>query len=108
MGRLIHDHAVNRRKGISAMTVTSAISDTAFRSLEQSLTGSLIRPSDAAYDSARAVWNGMIDRKPAVIVRCAETSDVARAIGFAGANGLPVAVRGGGHNAAGLAMSDNG
>jgi hypothetical protein len=70
--------------------------------------GQLIGPDDAAYEDARAVYNAMIDRRPALIARCAGAADVARAIRFARAHGLVVAVRGGGHNGAGLGTCDDG
>jgi FAD/FMN-containing dehydrogenase len=72
------------------------------------LRGPVMLPGDPGYDEARAIWNGMIDRHPAMIVRCAGTADVAAAIGFARDNGLPLAVKGGGHNIAGSALCDDG
>ncbi|WP_254521958.1 FAD-binding oxidoreductase [Natrinema caseinilyticum] len=70
--------------------------------------GDVIRSGDGAYDDARAVWNGMIDRYPTVIVRCRGTADVIRSVDFARENGLRVAIRGGGHNVAGTAVCDDG
>ena len=70
--------------------------------------GEILLPSDGAYDSARQIWNAMIDKRPAVIARCATTSDVVRAVNFARDNRLLLAVRGGGHNIAGSAMCDDG
>jgi FAD/FMN-containing dehydrogenase len=72
------------------------------------LRGPVLLPGDPGYDEARAIWNGMIDRHPEMIVRCAGTADVAAAIVFARDNGLPLAVKGGGHNIAGSALCDDG
>jgi FAD/FMN-containing dehydrogenase len=73
-----------------------------------SLRGELLRPGDEGYDAARMVHNGMIDKHPALIARCAGAADVRRAVAFARAHQLEVAVRGGGHNVTGNAVSDGG
>ncbi len=70
--------------------------------------GQVLRAEDDGYDSARVIWNAMIDKRPALIVRCATTPDVVRAVNFARDNSLLVAVRGGGHNIAGNALCDGG
>jgi FAD/FMN-containing dehydrogenase len=70
--------------------------------------GEILLPRDGGYESARKIWNAMIDKRPAVIARCATTSDVVRGVNFARDNGLLLAVRGGGHNIAGNAMCDDG
>src|SRR4051794_15350408 len=76
--------------------------------LEQGLRGRLIAPGDDDYDEARALWNGAIDRRPAVIVRCAGVADVMRAVDFARSEDLPLAVRGGGHSLPGFSSCDGG
>ena len=68
----------------------------------------LIRPGDAGYDDARKIWNGAIDRRPALIVRCRETADVVDALKLARERELRVAVRGGGHGVGGTAVCDDG
>lgn len=81
------------------------------RSIEdalQDIEGDVILPVDEAYDEARAVWNGMINRYPAVIVRCQTISDVQLALGVARESNLVISVRGGGHNVAGFATNDDG
>ncbi|WP_328550742.1 FAD-binding oxidoreductase [Streptomyces sp. NBC_00366] len=70
--------------------------------------GELIGPEDSGYEQARAVYNAMIDRRPALLARCADADAVARVIGFARAHDLPLAVRGGGHHGAGLGTVDGG
>ncbi|ALK97849.1 FAD-linked oxidase [Massilia sp. WF1] len=72
------------------------------------LRGPVMQPGDPGYDDARAVWNAMIDKRPAFIARCSGTADVIAAVKFARANGLPLAVRGGGHSIAGSALCDDG
>ena len=76
--------------------------------LRNHVAGTIILPGDASYDQARTIWNGMIDRKPAVIVRCRTEADVSHAVNYARANQLLVSIRGGGHNIAGLAVCDGG
>jgi len=89
-------------------TATSKVDDSHVCVLQQELRGSLIQPGDPAYDEARRVWNGMIDRYPALIVRCADVADVMTSVRFARAHQLPLAVRGGGHNVAGFGTCDAG
>jgi hypothetical protein len=73
-----------------------------------SLRGQLIRAGDTGYDAARTIWNGMIDRRPALIARCTGVADVIHGVTFAREHHLPLAVRGGGHNVAGHAVCDGG
>jgi FAD/FMN-containing dehydrogenase len=76
--------------------------------LRAALRGDLLTPDDADYDRTRQVYNAMIDRRPALIARCAGAADVVAAVTFARAEGLPVSVRGGGHNVSGKAVCDGG
>src|SRR5438067_10090796 len=76
--------------------------------LKRSLRGRLIQPGDADYDEARKVYNGMIHKKPRLIARCADVADVIRSVNFARDNDLLVSIRGGGHNAGGLGICDDG
>jgi FAD/FMN-containing dehydrogenase len=86
----------------------TTVSDEAITALAEALRGRLVQPSDPDYDDVRAVWNGMVDRHPALIVQCAGVADVVTSVNFARQHDLLVAVRGGGHNAAGNAVCDDG
>lgn len=87
----------------STIDVTPALDELASR-----LHGALVRPGDQDYDEARSVWNGMIDLRPAAVARCASTEDVRASVALARTTGLPLAVRGGGHNVAGFGTVDDG
>lgn len=76
--------------------------------LKSEVKGQLVLPEARNYDEVRAIWNGMIDRRPAVIVQCADADDVIQTISFARENGLEISIRGAGHNIAGNAVCDNG
>jgi FAD/FMN-containing dehydrogenase len=76
--------------------------------LASRFSGSLVDASSPGYDQARAIWNAMIDRRPAVIARCASADDVAHAVRFAAENRMLTSIRSGGHNIAGLATCDGG
>jgi len=89
------------------MSTLMTIVDAARRELT-GFNGELIGPGDAGYDEARAVYNAMIDKRPALIARCANTDDVAAIIGFARQHDQLLAVRGGGHNGGGLGVCDDG
>jgi FAD/FMN-containing dehydrogenase len=84
------------------------VDPSAVRELETSFRGAIVRPGDPAYDEQRKVWNGSIDRLPALIARCAGVSDVAAAIRLARRTALPLAVRSGGHSFPGLSVCDGG
>ena len=84
------------------------ISETAVQQLSRAFQGELLRPGDNTYDAARAVFNGMIDRRPALIARCTGAEDVVAAVNFARENDLPAAVKGGGHSVAGYSVCEDG
>jgi FAD/FMN-containing dehydrogenase len=90
------------------MSTFTQAADTARQELSASFTGQLVGPEDSGYDEARAVYNAMIDRRPALLARCASTEDVAATIAFARRHDLLLAVRGGGHNGGGLGTCDDG
>ena len=89
-------------------TIENNISQSALDRLAYEVSGAVIRPNDTRYAKARAVWNGMIDRQPAVVVEVDSAEDVALCIRFARQNNLALSVRGGGHNVAGFATNDGG
>ncbi|RAQ98029.1 FAD-binding oxidoreductase [Thermogemmatispora tikiterensis] len=76
--------------------------------LQANLRGQVIQPGEAAYEATRRVYNAMIDKRPALIVRCADVADVITAVNFARDHGLPLSIRSGGHNASGLGICDDG
>ena len=88
--------------------MTSLVQDDALRTLSETLRGPLLLPTDDDYDTARRVFNGMIDKHPALIARARGTADVQAAIAYARDHSLPVGVRGGGHNVAGHGTCDDG
>lgn len=79
-----------------------------YQNLAQQMGGSVILPQDAGYDEARSIYNAMIDKKPAAIVKCRTMQDVIKAVNYARANGIEISIRSGGHNGAGLALVDDG
>jgi len=86
---------------------TSAIATHAYEDLAAAVRGSLIMPGDPEYDRARAVYNGMVDKRPAAIARCRDVADVITCVRFAREHGVEIAVRSGGHSAAGLGVWDD-
>ena len=84
------------------------LDDAALAELEDSFRGDVFRPGNPSYDEYRRVWNGAIDRHPALIARCAGVADVMQALTFARRTGLPLAVRGGGHSFPGYSTCDDG
>jgi FAD/FMN-containing dehydrogenase len=92
----------------SAPTVQPAIDQEALDGFILGIRGTVIRPDDAGYDEARKIWNGLIDRRPALIVQPTGTADVVDCVNFARDHGLTLSIRGGGHNVAGNAVNDGG
>lgn len=92
------------------MTTTkpSRLGEATVQELRESVRGTIVGPADSGYDEARSVWNGDIDRRPELIVRCAGAADVITALRFARSEDLEIAVRGGGHNVAGFGTTDGG
>jgi FAD/FMN-containing dehydrogenase len=76
--------------------------------LRKGFSGTILTPKDGDYDEARKIWNGMVDKRPAIIARCASTQDVVKAVTFARDNGVLLAVRGAGHHIAGVSLCDDG
>jgi FAD/FMN-containing dehydrogenase len=89
------------------MGMTPTLNRADINILGASVTGRLLQAGDEGYDDARRVHNGLIDRRPALIVRCRTAADVATAVRFARRGGLEISIRGGGHNVAGLAVADD-
>jgi FAD/FMN-containing dehydrogenase len=87
---------------------TRAVSPEAMQALRAAFRGPVLRAGEPGYDEARQVWNGMIDRRPALVMRCTGTADVRVAVGFVREHGLLSSVKGGGHNIAGLAVCEGG
>ena len=84
------------------------LNDTLIQEFRTTLRGSLIEPQDPGYDDARKVYNAMINKHPRLIVYCADVADVIRSVNFARENSLLLSIRGGGHNAGGLGICDDG
>ena len=84
------------------------LGETAVRQFQASLRGELLLPSHDRYEETRKVWNGMIDKRPALIARCAGAADVIAAVTFAREHDVLVSVRGGGHSVAGKAVCNGG
>lgn len=94
---------------MSEKTMTPPVlGDATIAELRESVQGGVITSGDDVYDEARRVWNGAIDRRPALVVQCTGTADIIEALRFARSEGLVIAVRGGGHNVAGFGTCDDG
>jgi FAD/FMN-containing dehydrogenase len=91
---------------MAPVQTTSRLDESTIDELAAELAGQLVRPADPEYDAARAMWNGMIDRKPALIARCMGVADIRAALAFAREHRLPINVRGGGHSVAGRSIRD--
>lgn len=92
----------------SAQTAEVALDPEAVQAFVTNVRGAVVQPGDDGYDDARAIWNGLIDRRPALIVQCTGAADVVDSVNFAREHGLVLSVRGGAHNVAGNAVNDGG
>ena len=88
--------------------MSTTLDQAAVTDLAGRVSGTVLGPEDANYDATRAIHNGLIDRKPALIVRCRAADDVVAALAFARDAGLEVSIRGGGHNVAGRCVTEGG
>ena len=84
------------------------VNEQATLTLAAGFRGRLVQPTDADYDTVRALYNGMIDKRPRLIAQCADAADVITAVNYAREEGLPLAIRGGGHNGPGLGSCNDG
>jgi len=110
-----HTLSPHVRNGSKAMAMVEsngryveAIEANKIEKFQRRLAGMIVRPGDSEYDTARAVWNGMVDRRPAIIAYCANVNDVIHSIAFARDTGILTSVRSGGHNIAGSSLCDGG
>lgn len=93
---------------MKSMSETNGVDTAEVSTLREAMRGQVLVLGETGYEEARQVWNGTVDRKPALIVRCADVADVQRALSFAVQHDLPLAVRGGGHSVAGFSACDDG
>src|ERR1700730_1307043 len=93
---------------VTVSPVESGVSSEAIQALAASMRGPVVQPNDPTYDDVRSLYNGMIDKRPRLIARCVDTADVIAAVNFGREQGLLMAIRGGGHNGAGLGSCDDG
>src|SRR5438309_429147 len=93
---------------MSQLTEAGKVDLAALADLERSFHGQIVRQGDAQYEAVRAIWNGSIDRFPALIARCADVADVVAAVRFGRRTGVLTAVRSGGHSFPGLSSCDGG
>ena len=96
---------------IDIMTLGGAqrvLDATTVAGLRSRVRGPLLLPGEPGYDDARSLWNAMIDKRPALIARCLGVADIVTSVNFAREQGLPLSIKGGGHNIAGLAVCDGG
>jgi FAD/FMN-containing dehydrogenase len=99
---------MSERRILTTKGTEEALDDAVIDKFASGLRGTLLRAEDAGYDTARRVWNGMVDKRPALIARCGGTADVIDCVRFAREHELLVSVRGGGHNYAGKSVCDRG
>jgi len=93
---------------MTATTTEPKIDAEALQAFAMQVRGPVLAPGDAGYEEARTIWNGLIDRRPALIVQCTGAADVVDAVNFARDHGLVLSIKAGGHNVAGNAVNDGG
>lgn len=93
---------------VAPSTITPKVDPALADVLRTRVRGQLLLPGETGYEEARSIWNAMIDRRPALIVRCLGVADVVACVKFAAEHGIPLSIKGGGHNIAGLAVCDGG
>lgn len=101
---------INMRKNVKIMSKEGhciELKNGVLENFKMSLKGPVLKPGDSAYDESRTVWNDMIQRRPALVVKCLGTADVIASVQFAKENNLLLCIKGGGHNIAGLAVADD-
>src|SRR5689334_19573070 len=99
---------MEKETAVSTLVKASSLDEASVASLKAQVRGAVVLPGDAAYEEARAVYNGMIAKHPGLIVQCVDVADVIYAVNFAREHHLLLAVRGGGHNGPGLGTCDDG
>ena len=92
----------------ASTTTEPRVDNEALQAFAAQMRGPVLGPDDAAYEDARKIWNGLIDRRPALIAQCSGAADVVDAVDFAREHGLLLSILGGGHNVAGNAVNDGG
>src|SRR5919205_1344813 len=108
LGRTSRRDFHRRETMTDQLAVEAPVDAEALAGLRETVRGPVLTPDDPGYDEARSLWNGLIDRRPALIVQCSGAADVVDAVNFAREQGLVLSIKAGGHNVAGNAVNDGG